>query len=352
MSGSYLLGAGDLSGNGYPDLILQAPKGIEVLWNSGGGGFVRSMLAETESEPLAAAATPGVVYSLYQAKARRFAPPPLNIEAYTTHILLAHDPSGNVLGRWDLGGNILPFLVAGDLDGDGRMEVLGTKTGEEVGSLWVLWGGEELEEYPIPGRAAFLAAADFAGLGRDQVAMALIAEYADLRLATFHGREPEFSEPLVQLEAQPVAIAAGDIDGDGLPDPAMVAFTVEVQVEPELKIAPSGLLLGAFLSGRGAVSCALTGFPLGEVPWLFAGLAIADITKDGVADVAVSTTQGEGVFVFPGKESGEFGEALLIAEPVGPLFALDLDGNGQGDLVSSTLGWNPVVWILWNGGGE
>jgi len=351
-SGTFLLGVGDLSGNGSPDLFVQADAMIEVLWNNGQGGFVRAPLAKLGSVPLAAAGAPGALYTLTQAQRIRHVPPPVLIEAYTAYVLQAHNASGQPIGTWELGQDVLPVLSIGDLDGDGRLDVVGSRAGEEVGALWVLWGGEELQEYPIPGRAALFAVADFTGDGNDQIAIVCIAEYADLRIVSFSGREAQLSEPLLQLLAQPVAVAVGDLDGDGRPDPVMVTFTVDVQRYPVLRITPSGAILGAYLSRHGAVTYLIPEFPRGDLPWMFSGLAVGDFTGDGLADVALTTVGGAGLFILPNEGDGTFGKAIIFPVEVGPLFAADLDGNGRADLVASSLGFEPVLWILWNGGGE
>lgn len=340
-----------MSANGFPDLLVQGKQGIEVLWNDGRGAFVRTSLVKFDSPPLAAAAVPGTLYTLTQTRRRRHAPPPIYIEAYTAYVLHAHNARGELIGIWDLGEDVLPVVTIGDLDGDGVVDVVGSKTGKEFGALWVLWGGRELREYPIPGRAALPIAGDFTAAGRDQIAVICIADYADLRLVSFHEREAHVSEVLQQLFAQPMAITTGDFDGDGRPDPVTIAFVLEVQEKPVLRVVPTGAILGVLFSRIGAVTFPIPQFPTGDVPWPFTGLAAGDFTGDGLDDVAFSTANGAGVFILPSQGNGAFGEALVFPVAVGPLFTADLDGNGQADLVASTQGFEPVLWILRNRGG-
>ncbi|MEN3010354.1 MAG: VCBS repeat-containing protein [Candidatus Bipolaricaulaceae bacterium] len=350
-SGAFFLTVGDVGSDGTVDIIVQGREGVEVLWNNGRGGLVRAALFEQKRPPGAAAVANGVVYVLVQEQRYRPAPPPRYIETFVSHLLHAYSPSGAPLGTWELGEEVFPLLAAADLDGDGKADLVGTRQGQDWAELWVLWGGTELAFYSLPGLGALLAAADSNGDRVAEIWAVCIAECAELRRVSFVEREIRISDPLIQLIAQPMTVSVGDVDGDSLADPVFTGFTVEVFPGPPVQLALRTVVLGMWLSSQGEAYALELDIARGQLPWPFHGLALGDFTGDGIGDLVFTTLGASGAVLLPGQGQGAFGEPRLLPTLLGPIAAADLDGNGQPELVGSTQGVNPYLWILWNGGG-
>jgi len=325
-----LLGVGDLSGNGSPDVLVAdvSRAGVSVLWNNGEGGLILRPLAALGRVPLAGAVVRGIAYLLLPAAERRPAE------------LVALAPSGEALRRWRVPEETLPQLVAADLDGDGRTD-LALPAKEE---LLVLWGGEALRAYSWPeGEVSLLAS------GEGRLWAVAIGEYADLVEVRFKGGAMVVSPPLLQLEAMPLAMAAGDLDGDGLSDPVVLATELGVKVEDEkVVVFPERTLAGMALSTAGPRVEEVLGFPKDHLPWPFSGAGVAQI--GGVPHLVFTTHAGGGVFLLPWREG--LGELQRADIPGGPLLAADLDGNGEDEVLTSTVGLGTLLGILWNGGGR
>lgn len=208
----------------------------------------------------------------------------------------------------------------------------------------MLWGGKDLRAYPWPeGAVSFLAAGD----GR--LWAVSIAEYADLVEVTFAHRELNISAPFLSLEALPLTMTAGDLDGDGIPDPMVLAAELGVEVEDEeVVLFPERVVAGMVLSLTGPVVMEVPGFPKNHMPWPFLGAAIGAI--EGRPHLVYTTSAGGGVFLVPWQ--GGFGEPARVDAPGGPVLAADLDGNGQSEIVTATVGLGTLLVVLWNGGGR
>jgi hypothetical protein len=241
------------------------------------------------------------------------------------------------------------MLFAGDLDGDGALDLVGSTKR----SVWVVWSGEEFCDYPIEVDLNLATVADFDSDGKDEVAANVVSEYADLVLLSFEERELSMSKTLLQLEALPLALTAGDLNGDGVPDLVTIAIGLANEVtDEELKVQVTQVFLGMVVSNEGAKTHAIEGFPKEDMPWPFTGVVVGEFTGDEQMDVAFSTLSGAGLYILPGNGDGSFGEMIQHLGRVGPLIVGDLDRAGRDEIVASTLGFNPVVWVLWNGGGR
>ena len=69
-------------------------------------------------------------------------------------------------------------------------------------------------------------------------------------------------------------------------------------------------------------------------PW---GLALGDVTGDGLPDIATANTQNDTVSVLPNDGSGGFGSYAWFASGANPgaVAIADIDGDGRNDVVSA-----------------
>jgi len=70
----------------------------------------------------------------------------------------------------------------------------------------------------------------------------------------------------------------------------------------------------------------------------------------GKPHLVCTTSAGGGVFLLPW--AGGFEEPIRRDVPGGPLLVADLDGNGEPEILTATVGFAPLLAVLWNGGGR
>jgi hypothetical protein len=172
------------------------------------------------------------------------------------------------------------FHVA-DLDGDGRLDVVTALQGELHG-----WGqsadGRFLLRWstPLGPSPSGIAVEDVTGDGRAEIVLADLVAPEGITVLSGADGQPRATVPVVNWP--PLAVAAGDIDGDGVRDIVSVDFY-------------NGLI-GVSLTWAGTPTAQQYA---GGDPRLFGlrGLLVADVTQDGRADV-VAVDAGPGLVVF------------------------------------------------------
>ncbi len=144
----------------------------------------------------------------------------------------------------------------------------------------------------------------------------------------------------IKLLYPPVAIEAGDFNGDGKPDLALVSFDLHI------------------LFGRGDGGFVEAQFPPCPVSrsLSFMHTALGDFSGDGHLDLAISDMASGDLFVFLGDGYGEFkpapGSPIAIGEKPISLITADLNGDGDLDLAVATLETGKIYLLLGNGLGE
>lgn len=291
-----------------------------------------------------------------------------------------------------------PISVAiGDLDGDGRLEIVSADDGTLDLAIFRLWTPGGLQSPPcelssgqgVP-PACGLLAADLDGDGGVDLITAngssndwtwyrqiSTTQYAGLRMSLPEGA------------SNCVAAVAGDVDGDGAPDIVTANLSsgdlAVVYQEPSgtwgsrSELLRSEGLLGIYsiglgdLDGDGRLDLAAAGrfsndvrwFPRlsdggwGEARTLAAGadlrgpirIATVDVDGDGRADIVTANQASRNVTVFFHSSTlGQFDPALALALPGGlaptALALGDVDGDRRADIVVGGLGAPSAIAVL------
>ncbi|HVV84087.1 MAG TPA: VCBS repeat-containing protein [Kofleriaceae bacterium] len=218
-----------------------------------------------------------------------------------------------------------PAVTIADVDGDGRLDILttsgrglayflGRPGGTFSGELGVLVGGAP---------ATSLAVTDLDG---DRHPDVVLAPGANDSVDVLYARPVGSFELPVSLtvHAQPVAVAAGDLDGDGLPDLA-VARAEE----------GAAVVVLHNLGGRQFAA------PV-ELPIAGTRVALADVDGDGLLDAIVTdSVQGSQLVAFlRGTGGGQLAAPVMAPAPYasGAIALADLDGDHRLDVALGTGG--------------
>jgi len=255
-------------------------------------------------------------------------------------------------------------VALGDLNGDNRPDVIvanlgngGNPFGAPTGSVSVfLNNGDGTLKSPttttVNETAQSLALGDFNKDGKLDVAVAAYGDQfggADQGAVTvLLGKGDGTFQPspavLTVAGLHPVAVAQGDLNGDGKLD--LAVLMVGTLAQP----ATLAIFLG---EGNGAFAAART-FPLQALADIHGGVAIGDVNGDGKLDVAVVTSYGgQLIDILLGDGAGGFVEtAAAASNNPGPrsVILTDLNGDGRLDLVLSDSSQD-ATYLLGNGDG-
>jgi VCBS repeat protein/centrosomal CEP192-like protein len=301
------LAAVDLNGDGKPDLVVAADPFVKVFLGSGSGTFT---LKDTYLEGLLLA---GMSQTLAIADFNGDGKP--DVAADDTILL------GN--GDGSLQGNTaIPGLgdrgVTGDFNRDGRADIaifsnnLDVLLGDGTGKFSLA------HTYALPLPFDAVTTTDLRGAGKlDLVATSHDPTTQDWILNVILGNgDGSFGSPTAfpQGVVGPVtSLAFADFNGDHKLDLAVI----------------SGGQLTVFLGNGDGTFASPMSFFAGSVP---TSLVTADFNNDGIVDVAVSSSAGTGILL--GKGDGTFQPATFPLSGVGTVAAVDLNGDGNVDLIA------------------
>ncbi|HYW44248.1 MAG TPA: VCBS repeat-containing protein [Bryobacteraceae bacterium] len=261
--------------------------------------------------------------------------------------------------------------AVGDLNGDGKADVIvanqpfGGSLGSGIGSLSVLLGNgngtlQSAMVTPLAGAGTplagtgsqILATGDFNRDGKLDVAVAAYGSSAGAPgVFVLLGKgDGTFQAPTTVTAPgglHPMAVAAADLNGDGIPDLAVELVDAAQSDNP----ATLAIFLG---QGNGTFGAART-FALQSKSGRAGALAIGDVNGDGKPDIAVcgGDSLSRSVDILLGDGAGGFREAsTLPATYDGPvaLAITDLNGDGKPDLVVAETDAD-AAFLLGNGDG-
>ena len=237
-------------------------------------------------------------------------------------------------------------VATGDLNGDGKLDLVTDSWGnDEVVALF----GDGKGNFRTPGTYLKvgkrpyqrLRVADINGDGRADI-ITTNGDGNNVTILLSDGRGG-FNQPAgspFPCGDAPFNLAVGDVKGDGKVDLAVVNSPSSM---PEGR-GKDGLtvLLG---SGKGEfIMLAGSPFATGRIP---NRVAIGDLNGDGVADIAVSSPDGNNItlFIMSGKGVASSSTIAVSGKPKG-LAIHDLNGDGKADLVVTNNSDNTVTVML------
>ncbi len=222
-------------------------------------------------------------------------------------------------------------VVAGDFNGDGKLDLAYVNTSDNIVSVFL--GNGEGGFAPAPGspitagnRPVHIAAGDFAGNGKlDLAVVNQFSSNVTVLLGNGNGTFTPAPGSPVALRGEPVALAVGDLNGNGKLDIA-VALDDRVTMGDEVE-----LLSG---NGHGRFTAAGPVIPIAGTS--ITSIAAGDFTGDGRIDLATLDEGNSDLSVLLNGGRGRFamapGSPISVENGLGPILVADFTGNGRQDL--------------------
>lgn len=333
--------AGDFNNDAKPDLAVanQQDNSISILLNQGDGNFSQPknaiVLGTNETGPAAIASG---IFRLTD----------VNHLTQPADLVIANSTSNTVtvlLGNGD--GTFAeapgsPFavgsqprsVVVADFNSDGKLDFAVADSGDNTIATFQGNGDGTFTPFPkspfllpstMQGPVAIVSA-NFQNLSPAIADLAVVNDLSNnvaILESPGTGFDGTFTvatgSPFATGQA-PIAIAAGDLNSDGVTD---------------LAVVNSGdSTISVFLNNGDATFAVASGSPLttsaGANP---SGVAIADFTNDGIGDIAVTNQGVSTLGIYIGLGLGTFTQQIELSTPPGPqaIKIADFDGNGLPD---------------------
>jgi hypothetical protein len=333
----------DFNGDGKADIAVanQTDSSISILLGQGDGNFTQPsnpiVLGTSEQSPSAIASA---VFRLTDAT-HLTQPADLviaNQSSNTVAVLLGNGDGtfAEAPGSpFSVGAQPRSVVIA-DFNGDGKLDFAVANSGDNTiatfqgngdgtftafpKSPFALPAGMQLPVAMVTGNFRNISngGADIAIVNELSNNVAILEATGD---ATFDGTFTVATGSPFAVGNVPIAIAAGDLNSDGVPDLAVVNSTDST--------------ISVFINNGDATFAAAPSSPLttssGASP---SGVVIADFTNDGIGDIAVTNTGIATLGIYVGLGLGEFTPHFELSTPTGPqaITTADFDGNGLPDV--------------------
>jgi hypothetical protein len=264
---------------------------------------------------------------------------------FNVNLMLGNGDGSFSAGVGSSVGEAPAALAAGDLDGDGAPDlVVAIPATNDVTVLLhaVDRGGsadgrfQDAQNYPVSGQALQIVAGDLDGDGRSDLVVATGPAGASVLMSRSDGTFR--SAPNTPLLLSRMAL--GDMNGDGILD--LVGSVRNLGARDQITVQVG--------NGDGTFRI---GWVMDSGAEIVRTIAIADLNGDGLLDVAAAANGPSSVLLFLGDGAGGLAPPQPLP-PVGPfaegLVAVDLNGDGVLDLAVSD-GPSSISVLLGNGDG-
>ncbi len=316
--------AADFDENQRPDLLVQTPSGVFFISGLGAGAFAAPHTVSAHRDGTAIAA--GDLNRDGHMDAVVLRREPSGPGPSTVRVLLGDGTGGFVEGSEVVVGIRAISMAVGDFDRDSRLDVVvrGTRDGTSQGGRLILLRGDGQGSFEpaFPESAAPVAGETLAGQ---------IDRSGNLGLV--------FAVPLVRCAS--ISVLPGDGSG-GFGPAILLPFLGRNLILADMnKDGLADIVSSCFLTIGSTLSVALANgdgtFHEGAtVPLAFFGTddgkTVADFDGDGNLDILASSTAGN--LLFRGDGRGGLSEGLNLG-PVMPGVAADFNADGAPDLVST-----------------
>jgi hypothetical protein len=328
-AGGFSVAVGDFRGAGVQDLAV-AGRGVTILLGNGDGTFPTVPTYDAGSSASAVAVGDFNGDGI---------PDLVTADPGEVRVLLGNG-DGSFQAAVSYTGVSPGFVAVGDFNGDGNLDLVVTNPG--LGTVSVLLGnGDGTFGAPVSYAAgrnpSRVAVGDFNDDGKlDIVVINSIGFRATVSVLLGNG-DGTFGAPVPYgVGNEPLSIAVGDFNGDGIPD---IAVANQGAGDP----GNVSVLLG---NGDGTFRPAVN-YNAGVFPDF---VAVGDFRGNGKLDLAVSSASG--ISLLLGNGDGTFQPAHLIATGPGRLIVEDFDDDGNLDLAVADSSRRTIDLLLGNGDGS
>lgn len=325
------LAAGDVNGDGFPDLVVANDYDVMVLFGDGAGSFAPGPRTPVVAGPRT------IVLTNLNGDSR------LDLVVAGGHSfgdelqLLLGNGNGTFTSRQTFVGNTSQDLTTGDFNGDGHADIAIIDMdfwapNPPSGGYANIYLGNGDGTVHFGGRYATLdipssiITSDFNGDGRADLAVRCNAGVAVL----LGNGDGSFGSKTGHAMTG-AGIAAGDVDGDGRIDLVAAAPASD----------GASVLLG---DGNGAFGIE-TLYPSGDGPW---SAAVVDLFGRGVVDVLTADLYGNTVSLLPGLGDGSVGPPMSFAVGNSPtaILVADFDRDSRPDVAAANFNSDTVSVLL------